>query len=210
MARPSTPLLSRSSIVDAALGIIDSDGVAGLSMRRLASRLGVSGPSIYHHFRSKDEILEAIVEQINGQIRLDPADPDWETVITSYAYQLRAALVEHPHVVEFVALRPVTKHSGLRIYEHMIATLSACGWDVTFARDVTVAVENLVYGAALMANAPDIELTEAQRAEYPLLARLPDEPAHEPPDEGFDLGFAALLDGLRRLAGESNGKLGSR
>ena len=115
MARPTTPLLSRASIVAAALETIDADGVDGLSMRRLAARLGVSGPSLYHHVASKDEILDAIVEHINGQIRLDDAGPDWETALTSYAYQLRGVLVEHPHVIEFLALRPVTTHAGLRI-----------------------------------------------------------------------------------------------
>lgn len=207
MPRPSTPLLSRKAIVDAALRIVDAEGVAGLSMRKLAADLGVRGPSLYHHFASKDEILDAIVEQINSQIELDQAGPGWEAALTSYAYQLRAILTAHPHIVEFLALRPVTKHTGLRIYEHMISVLSSCGWDLTFGRDVTLAVENLVYGAALMANAPDIELTADQRAVYPLLARLPGEPPHEPPDDGFDIGFAALIQGLRRLAVRSNGRI---
>jgi AcrR family transcriptional regulator len=204
MARPSVPLLSRNAIVDAALRIVDAEGVAGLSMRKLAADLGVRGPSLYHHFASKDEILEAIVEQINSQIDLDQAGPGWEAALTSYAYQLRAILSAHPHIVEFLALRPVTKHAGLRIYEHMISVLSGNGWDITFGRDVTLAVENLVYGAALMANAPDIELTPDQRAAYPLLTRI--EP-HEPPDDGFDIGFTALIQGLRRLAVRPDGQV---
>jgi AcrR family transcriptional regulator len=207
MARPSTPLLNQQAIVDAAVDIVDADGVAGLSMRRLAARLGVSGPSLYHHFASKDEILDAIVEQINSRIRMEEVGPGWETALTSYAYQLRALLVAHPHVVEFLALRPVTKHAGLRIYEHMISVMAGCGWNVSAGRDMTLAVENLVYGAALMANAPDIDLTAEQRSDYPMLARLPDEPSHKPPDDGFDLGFAALMNGFRRLAEESDAQI---
>jgi len=207
MPRPSVPLLSRDAIVARAMQIVDAEGVSGLSMRKLAADLGVRGPSLYHHFASKDEILDAIVEQINNQIDLDQVGPGWEAALTSYAYQLRAILTEHPHIVEFLALRPVTKHAGLRIYEHMISVLSNCGWNLMFGRDVTLAVENLVYGAALMANAPDLALTADQRAVYPLLARLPDEPPHEPPDDGFDIGFAALIHGLRRLAERSNGQI---
>ncbi len=198
MARPTTPLLSRELIVDTAVAIIDSEGTDALSMRRLAAALGVRSPSIYHHFRNKDEILGAVVDEIHDGIDLGRAGPDWETALTSYAQQLRAALIEHPHVVEFLALRPVTKDAGLRIYEHMISTLMRGGWTVTFSRDVTIAVENLVYGAALMANAPDIELTADLRARYPTLARFADQPPHDRPDDGFDTGFRALIEGLRQ------------
>jgi AcrR family transcriptional regulator len=201
MARPTTPLLSRGLIVEAAVAIIDAEGTDALSMRRLAAALGVRSPSIYHHFRNKDEILGAVVDEIHDGIDLGRAGPDWETALTSYAYQLRAALIEHPHVVEFLALRPVTKDAGLRIYEHMISTLMRAGWTVTFSRDVTIAVENLVYGAALMANAPSIELTADLRARYPTLARFADQPPHERPDDGFETGFRALIEGLRRAQG---------
>src|SRR5262249_6340124 len=150
----------------------------------------------------------AIVEQINSRIRLEDVGPGWEGAITSYAYQLRALLVEHPHVVEFLALRPVTTHAGLRIYEHLISVFTGCGWDIGFGRYARLSVENLVYGAALMANAPDIDLGDDQRAEYPLLTRLM-EAAPELTDDGFDLGFAALIEGLRGLERGSKGKVTS-
>jgi AcrR family transcriptional regulator len=210
MARPPVKLLSPDLIVKTALRIIDADGVAGLSMRKLAAQLGVSGPSLYHHFASKDEILDAIVDTINSQIRLEDPEAGWEAALTSYAYQLRAVLVEHPHVVEFLALRPVTKHGGLRIYEHMIGVLSSCGWEIAFGREVVLAVENLVYGAALMANAPDIHLAVGQRAQYPLLSQLPSAPPRDLSVDGFDLGFAALIEGVRRLIRQSDRKVSQR
>lgn len=199
MPRPSAPLLSRDVIVERALKIIDSEGVSGLSTRRLAAELGVRGPSLYHHFRGKDEIIDAIIEQISAQISLDDANGDWEGLLTSYAYQLRALLIAHPHLVEFVALRPVTSRAGLRIYEDFAVQLARCGWDPVFGREATLAVENLVYGAALMANAPEIELSAEQQKEYPLLAKLR-LAKHKTPDDGFEVGFKALIEGLRKLA----------
>jgi AcrR family transcriptional regulator len=199
MARPSPTILSRDAIIDVAWSIIDSEGASALSMRRLAGELGVSGPSLYHHFARKDEILDGIVIRIYEQITLRCKPRDWEGILTEYARQLRTLLNAHPHVVEFVALRPVTSPVGLRIYEQMIAELSECGWSPALAREATLAVESLVFGSALMANAPDIELLPEQRAEYPALAQTSEGSSEDSPDDGFELGFAALVAGLRAL-----------
>lgn len=198
MPRPSVPLLSRETIVARALAIVDELGASGLSVRRLAADLGVSGPSLYHHFGSKDEILDAIIEFIYQQIHLETGGgTDWEGVLASYAYQLRALLITHPHVVEFLALHPVNKDPGLRIYDHLTAQLLACGWDVKLAGKVLMAVENLVFGAALMANAPPVGLTREQQADYPALTRLISGSPSEPKADGFDLGFKALIAGFK-------------
>ena len=199
MPRPHVPLLSRDAIVERALAIIDSDGIDGLSMRKLAADLGVSGASLYHHFAGKDQILDEIIKQIYAQIRLDEAEGDWEGLITRYARQLRALLSEHPHMVEHLALRPVTSEAQFRIYEHFAEQLDRCGWSIAFGREVTLAVENAVFGAALMANAPDLDLTAEQQQKYPMLARLW-KYERSTPDDGFEIGFTAFMAGLRGLA----------
>jgi hypothetical protein len=87
----------------------------------------------------------------------------------------------------------------------MISTLTGDGWTISFSRDVTIAVENLVYGAALMANAPDIDLTTEQRVRYPTLARYANQPPREQPDDGFEAGFRALIEGLRQIDRSTEG-----
>ncbi|MFD3540303.1 TetR/AcrR family transcriptional regulator [Streptomyces sp. NPDC058662] len=70
MARPRKPLLSRSLIVEAAGALVDAEGLEALSTRRLAAALGVSGPSLYNHFRTKDEILEAVADAVSARVDL--------------------------------------------------------------------------------------------------------------------------------------------
>ncbi|MFD0400667.1 TetR/AcrR family transcriptional regulator [Kitasatospora sp. NPDC127121] len=70
MARPRTPLLSRERIVAAALRLIDAEGLAALSTRRLATELSVSGPSLYNHVATKDELLDAVVDSVIGEVDL--------------------------------------------------------------------------------------------------------------------------------------------
>ena len=64
MARPRTPLLSRDGIVAAALALVDAEGLEALSTRRLAAELGVSGPSLYNHVATKDELIDAVVDSV--------------------------------------------------------------------------------------------------------------------------------------------------
>ena len=70
MARPRLPLLSRERIVERALAIIDADGLEELSTRRLARDLAVRAPSLYNHFATKEEILDAAANAIMAGVDL--------------------------------------------------------------------------------------------------------------------------------------------
>lgn len=74
MARPRKPLLSRDLIVEAAGTLVDAEGLEAVSTRRLAAALGVSGPSLYNHFRTKDEILDAVADAVSARVDLSMFD----------------------------------------------------------------------------------------------------------------------------------------
>ncbi|MFD8290820.1 TetR/AcrR family transcriptional regulator [Streptomyces lavendulae] len=74
MARPRKPLLSRDRIVEAAGALVDAEGLEAVSTRRLAAALGVSGPSLYNHFRTKDAILEAVADAVSARVDLSMFD----------------------------------------------------------------------------------------------------------------------------------------
>src|SRR5438034_8475951 len=103
MARPRKPLLSRERIVTTALALIDAEGLAALSTRRLAAELGVSGPSLYNHFTTKDELLDAVADTIIAQVDVSAlaTGTDWRTGLLDWARSYRAALAAHPHIVPF-------------------------------------------------------------------------------------------------------------
>ena len=74
--------LTRDAIVDAALGLLDRQGLAGLSMRRLAQELGVGAASLYWHVRDKEELLGLLLDRIVGESEVPEPDPDnWQEQI---------------------------------------------------------------------------------------------------------------------------------
>src|SRR3954464_1261755 len=103
MARPRKPLLSTDRIVATARELVDTEGLGAVSTRRLAAELGVSGPSLYNHFRTKDQILEAVADFVSAQVDLsmfdEDDDRDWRTALRDWAVSYRSALTEHPHIV---------------------------------------------------------------------------------------------------------------
>ncbi|MFC7616640.1 TetR/AcrR family transcriptional regulator [Actinokineospora soli] len=109
MPRPSTPLLSRDRIRAGALAVVDSAGLAGLSMRRLAAELGVQAPSLYTHYKTKDELLQDIADDIMATVDTSAFALDWRAGLRVWARSYRAALAAHPNMVPVLATGPARR-----------------------------------------------------------------------------------------------------
>ncbi|MEU2493800.1 TetR/AcrR family transcriptional regulator C-terminal domain-containing protein [Streptomyces sp. NPDC007883] len=204
MARPRKPLLSRDRIVGAASALVDAEGLDAVSTRRLAAELGVSGPSLYNHFRNKDEILDAVADAVSAKVDLsmfDESDPrDWRTALHDWAVSYRAALTEHPNVVPVLARGPGRRPAGLRVADAVFGAMVRAGWPPVRATHIGALMRYFITGSALGSFAGGFvdDETAYDPSDYPhlgqahLLARR-----QERIDEGaFETGLRALLDGL--------------
>lgn len=97
MARPKNPLLSRELITKAALKIIDERGLHALSLPALATDLGVSAPSLYHHFQDKAEILSDVARAIahSAVVPKLTDHPDWVEWMVELSNNFRHAVLRH-------------------------------------------------------------------------------------------------------------------
>jgi AcrR family transcriptional regulator len=97
-ARRAAPAgLDRERIVAAAIRLLDAEGLAGFSMRRLAAELGVSAMSVYWYVDNKDDLLEMALDAVQAEVALpDPdADGDWREQLRQIARAYRRALLAH-------------------------------------------------------------------------------------------------------------------
>lgn len=136
-ARPSTQTpppppprvpLDRDRIAAVALTLIDSLGIDGCSMRRLGQELGVEAMALYHHFKSKGELLDAVQELLIAEIEMpDPAsDPPLERIrrgMRSY----RQIAVRHPRAFMLLAARRFNTKRAFDIYEQLLLMYADCG-----------------------------------------------------------------------------------
>ena len=226
--------LSRARVVEAALGLIDREGLTGFSVRRLASNLGVYPAAVYWHLGRRNEILAAVVDHVLKEVGKAPAAPSWEESLRRICFAYRAALRRHPNVAPLLGA-DLTSNLGvpLDFVESVFAALHRGG----FEGERLVEAYNVFLGA--LAGFVTLELSEPpaeeraawtgmQRARsadldpqaFPTLAGLTADEKRtafvlrwsggraQPLDSAFALLCEALISGLQHLDNAS--RLGSR
>ena len=110
--RGPKPTLSREAVDEAALDLVDSDGLAALNLRKLAARMGISPMTPYHYFSDKADLLSAMIGHALAPLAgdLDPGLP-WDKQIDDAMHDLHAALELHPGVVELI----IAESEGARL-----------------------------------------------------------------------------------------------
>lgn len=215
--------LDLDSIVDAAVELADADGLGKLSIRRVASSLGISTMSIYTHVENKEALLELMTDRVNGELAGDPPpSDDWRACVETMARENLELLLEHPWLVEQPPSRPPLGPGTIGKYERELGLFSALDVD-DVSRDAALAfVLGFVRGvahdrlASLRATGSDAtwwsEQADALAAvmpadRYPLSVRVGAAVGEATnsawsPDTAFEFGLARVLDGLAALLDE--------
>ncbi|MFD9726700.1 TetR/AcrR family transcriptional regulator [Streptomyces sp. NPDC059072] len=203
MARPRKPLLSRALIVEAAGALVDAEGLEAVSTRRLAAALGVSGPSLYNHFRTKDEILEAVADAVSARVDLsmfEGGGRDWRGALHAWAHSYRDALSDHPNIVPVLARGPGRRPAGLRLADAVFGAMTEAGWPPGQATRIGALMRYFILGSAVASFAGGFvdDETAYDPSDYPHLgqAHLLAERRREVDEGAFETGLTALLDGL--------------
>ncbi|MGW6917304.1 TetR/AcrR family transcriptional regulator [Kitasatospora sp. NPDC054939] len=218
---PSAPKrrpLTRDRIVEAALMIVDTEGLDALSMRRVGQELGTGAASLYAHVSNKEELIEQVLDVVYGEIELEEPDPTaWEEQIKRILRRARSVIGGHGDIARAAMESnvPVTPNA-LDSAECMLAVLRAGGLD-----DQTAA-----YGVDLLSlyvTATTVEessrrgvseeqsqtYTEGVRAffesipadRYPVFSSMAGALTRSVGDERFEFGLDILVAGLARQAG---------
>ena len=127
-ARRRREPISREAIVTAAVQLLDREGLAALSMRRLAEELGTGAASLYWHVGSKDGLLDLVFDEVIGEGQVpDPDPPHWREQLKDVARAQRQASLRHPYLVRISIGRIPMGPNALRYSERVLAILRAGG-----------------------------------------------------------------------------------
>jgi len=183
-----------------ALEIIDAEGLAELSTRRLARELRVSAPSLYNHFRTKEDILDAVADAIVARVDLSMFGRlPWPDALTGWARAYRAVLVAHPHAVPLIARGPGRRPAALRLAETVFGALVDAGWPPREATSIGAAMRYFVAGSAVGSFAGGFPADASVYAsDYPQLsdAHLLSSVSEAVDERAFEVGLSALVAGF--------------
>src|SRR2546421_2356695 len=214
---PATPAappgLSGERIARAALELSDREGVEGLSMRRVAQRLGVTPMALYFHFRNKEELIDAVVDLGAREMTLPSERGPWKRQLRLLMEEIRRSVERHPGALRMRLARPLMSPGVLRGPELGLRILLRAGfspkdavgaWRALFSYTLGFASfssESLTddarrYARVAVAALPEDDYPALTAAAAEVVAAMGGEPQ-------FEFGLRCLIDGLEaRCLGE--------
>ena len=209
--------LTRAVVVDRALQLADADGLDALTIRKLATDLGVTPMALYWHFRSKDELLEGLAERVWSEFdrRRDSAAP-WPEQLRGLLESLLRVLRAHPAAPQLLMHSEKQGESWANAAEVTLEVLRGAGFDPDTAS--AIARSALWTGIMLVMSEPgaawltEDDRIEVQRKKQVTLASLP--PAKFPrlvecavpmtacddPDQHYEFGVRLFIAGVEAIA----------
>ena len=219
---PGRARLSRDLIVRSALAYIDAQGAQKLTMRSLGSALGVEAMSLYRHVSGREDLLEAVVAQMLHGLEEDldsELSETWQGYLQTFAHQVRAVAVAHPHAFPLVAtrhpaapwLRPPLR--SLSLVEDFLSTFIRYGFTEDGAVHVYrpfsgfllghLLLESVVQGAEtspvdLALDEGDARIPESDAEldleDFPTVKRLRPALSQDHAKAEFEIGLEALIE----------------
>lgn len=201
--------LSRDRVLDAAERVVEQDGFAALTMRRVAAELGAAPMGLYRHVTTKDDLVDGLLDRVLASFDFEPdAQRPWRADLARWARAHRDVLIAHPEAVPQLVVRPNPGPGATRIGEAAFGILNRAGFDPRAAASAFAALLSLNYGwasfAAARARSGGADLREALAAlpadTYPHTAAVAGELADYDGPARYEWALERLLHGIESVA----------
>jgi AcrR family transcriptional regulator len=225
--RGPKPKLAVTDGVRAGLRVADADGLAAVTVRRVADELGVAPMSLYTYVPGRDALRELMLDYAHGELPGELPE-GWRAALTEVAEDLWRLYHRHPWLLDLRSGRPTLGPHSFAKYERELAALDGLGLDDVELDAIVSLVNGLVAGAvrgsidaASTARASGLSDVDWWRRSAPVLAEIPAaDPVHFPrasrvgtaaglayggstdPEHHFRFGLGRILDGIADLAGK--------
>ncbi len=214
----SRPPLNRDRVLAAAVQIADERGVGAVTMREVATRLGVEAMSLYNHVANKDDMLDGMADYVAAQFDL-PEDADsWREAMRRRAVSAHEIFGKHSWAPMLFDSRGSSGPSALRYYDWVLGVLMNAGFSIEGAQRAFSLLDSYIYGFGIQQfnfNAGE-DISPEERAEamrvfipaeqFPYLHRMASyamEVGYDA-EADFSFGLEIVLDGLQRVLDEAN------
>jgi AcrR family transcriptional regulator len=224
-ARGPKPVLTVDAIVERAIEIADADGLAAVSMRRVAESLGVGTMSLYRHVPGKGELIDLMLDRAVAESVPKEPVAGWRAKLERHAREGMEHYRRHPWALEVSMTRPPLGPNIMASFESLLTAVAETGLPVEEWAPLSQTIGAYVEGAARwQVSAAQAERETgvsdtawwAEREEFweeyfvpedhPTISRTYDDGGFEETIDPFELGLEVLLDGVEaRVAARRGG-----
>ena len=207
-ADPQRAPLTREKIVDAALTLLERDGLQGISMRKLAQELDAGAATLYWHVGDKEQLLNLLLDRIVGENQVPEPDPEnWQEQLKVFARSTRQMFSNTRDAAQLSMGRIPNGPNSLPMMERTLALLASAALPprvISYAADMfALYVGAFAYEESMPP--PDVEqmgafLKTLPPEQYPLMTGLADDLMAGDPDERFEWALDLLIAGLEAMA----------
>ena len=211
-AKPRREPLTRDRIIEAALCVLDEEGLEAVTMRRLGRELGVEAMSLYNHVQDKEDVLDGICDRVMAEFEFPAPTGDWAETCRRAARAWRRLLQAHPDVMRLFAAHrgPTRSVDSLRPMEFALRILRDGGLSDRDTAQAFHAFGGYIQGFVMMeqgsiAGGTDEEHVKAHQElaatlhpdEFGALRAISPYFAECDPDEQFEFGLDLMIEGIR-------------
>jgi AcrR family transcriptional regulator len=187
MPSRQVPVLSRRDVTDAAIALVERDGLGSLTMRRLAAELGCAPMSLYTHVRNRDDLVDAIVDRLIEKLDLCEIPGEaWDQTVRRTLGSYRDLAVQLPAAFELLALAPYDTSPVAPHLAKVLSGLGRAGLAADQARQILGIVDAYASGFLVVWARSRARRADASDAEIASMRNL----------DMFDEGLDALIAGL--------------
>lgn len=197
--------LTREAIVKAAFLVADTQGLDAVSIRRVATELGVGPMSLYTHISAKADLIALMANELVSEMLVsEPLSTDWREALSQIARRSHRAFVSHPWALEAFARRPRLGPNVVLHAKQMARAVASLRLSPSDVWTLLGIVDDYVLGHALRVatsgNAQDLEnaLTPIDLSEFPELASLSSVDLQRATSHRFEVGLQTVLEGVER------------
>lgn len=207
--RPRADGLTVERIIDAAVALVDAEGLEALTVRRLADDLATGSASLYRHVASRDELLVLLVDHVIGEVRFPAEGLSGRERVELLSGELRRVLLDHAKLVPALTASPLLGPNAMRGAEDALSNLIEAGFAPSAAVPAYLALIHYVLGTVFFDTSSagrgragghsSADLIAALPADaFPTLRANQAEFAVSSVDKVFAFGLTTFLDGLER------------
>ncbi|WCL50893.1 TetR/AcrR family transcriptional regulator [Leptospira sp. GIMC2001] len=138
--------LNKSRILSASILIADRDGIDALSMRNVASLLGVKAMSLYKHIANKDELLDGLIDIVISEIELPDSGLSCNEFMKKRAISARKVFLKHSWAPAVLESRLQFSSIRLNYANEIIGKLRESGYTISKAAHIFMVLDSYIYG----------------------------------------------------------------